>query len=56
MFKRRTPRSALPAWRRRRREVRALHGQHSTLQARRGRLLGTLVLLLLVVVVALLFR
>jgi len=55
MFKRGSPRGTLQAWRRRRSESRALRGQHSTLQAWRGGLLGTLVLLLLVVV-ALLFR
>jgi hypothetical protein len=56
MFKRGSPRGTLQAWRRRRSELRALRGQHSTLPAWRGGLLGTLVLLLLVVVVALLFR
>ena len=55
MFKRRNPRSALQAWRRRRSELRALRGQHSTLAWRIG-LLGALVLLLLVVVVTLLSR
>jgi hypothetical protein len=56
MFKRRSPRSTLQAWRRRRGESRALRGQRSLLQTWRGGLLGTLVLLLLVVVVTLLFR
>ena len=56
MFERRNPRSTLEAWRRRRSELRALRGQHNMLQAWRVGFLGTLVLLLLVVVVALLFR
>ena len=56
MFKRRSQRSTLQAWRRRRSALRALRSQRSTLQAWRGGLLGTLALLLLVVVLALLFR